>query len=762
MITKLPRSYRIGFLNPWSEKSENQAYLSLRIAAQRIGHELVQVTNSDEIIVANLDFVLAVHPNQPKTTEVPTFGVIHSPRALLLKHDYYGQNLLTYDGYLTIMDTVDQFLRAICAGAGRPPHIGYYLNSPQRQFLRCDIEEIVALDALRLCYFTTNWDLRSRPLFRSLARRSYMRIYGPAQGWDYLDGTAYRGSVPFDGHSVQEVYARFGAGLVTLSKHHALDDVISNRIFEISSVGAAAICPDIPWIRKHFGDTVLYYDAFGPVVTAVQQIDDAVAKIARNPHRAAEQADKARLTFEEKFAAEVMLDNAVTYFEEWRERAGKPVDPANGPLIDIIVRVGGRTESVVSRTIRSIEAQSEGRFRVILVRYKPIDLGEITRTSWRRIEGFEVVDELGGGRAATLTRGLRAVRSALFAVLDDGDFWLPGHITALLAQIEQTPPGRAYAYSGYLTVDEPAPGEPATARERRHIASMEPINGDIWKIMGTFASHCWLASSGLLRFIDLDDWPLSTAEDSVLQASLMARADPLFSYRATACSVRGSEGTLHFGNATRAEDVFECFARFHTVIDRIERKAAAPSMSNWSRLNWALQRVLEAKSRRFASGMTRLVLEEGVISTSVHDRDDIERQRLPLTSDRVSLAGMSQFVEHAGEPALTILPPSVPWAYGARIRLDIEDLFSGAQSLVVEFAPLMHTIGVGLLDETGADFTTRLELQASAISIELWFPLQVGRRAFDLIVQNWAEPCPSAALLRGIWAVRELTPRSPG
>ena len=256
------------------------------------------------------------------------------------------------------MDTVDQFLRAICAGAGRPPHIGYYFNSPQRQLLRCDIEEIVALGALRLCYFSTNWDPRSRPLFRSLARRSYMRIYGPAQAWDYLDGTAYRGSVPFDGHSVQEVYARFGAGLVTLSKHHALDDVISNRIFEISSVGAAAICPDIPWIRKHFGDTVLYYDAFGSVVTAVQQIDDAVAKIARNPHRAAEQADKARLTFEEKFAAEVMLDNAVTYFEEWRERAGKPVDPANGPLIDIIVRVGGRTVSVVSRAI-SIDRSSE-------------------------------------------------------------------------------------------------------------------------------------------------------------------------------------------------------------------------------------------------------------------------------------------------------------------------------------------------------------------------------------------------------------------
>ena len=77
----------------------------------------------------------------------------------------------------------------------------------------------------------------------------------------------------------------------------------------------------------------------------------------------------------------------------------------------------------------------------------------------------------------------------------------------------------------------------------------------------------------------------------------MGRADPLFSYRATACSVRGSEGTSDSSNAsTRAEDVFECFARFQTVIDRIERKATAPSMSNWSRLNWALQRVSRQKA----------------------------------------------------------------------------------------------------------------------------------------------------------------------
>ena len=176
--------YRIGYLNPWREKAENQAFKSLKIAAQRLEHELVLVTNSDEILEANVDFVLAVHPNQPKTTDVPTFGVIHSPRALLLEHDYYGQNLLTYDGYLTIMDTIEKFLKSLCSSAGRPPHVGFYYNSPQHQFLEADLDSLTTSGGIRLCYFGTNWDARHRPLFHSLAKRPYMRIYGPTGAWD--------------------------------------------------------------------------------------------------------------------------------------------------------------------------------------------------------------------------------------------------------------------------------------------------------------------------------------------------------------------------------------------------------------------------------------------------------------------------------------------------------------------------------------------------------------------------------------------------
>ena len=135
------RSYRIGFLCPWEEGAEVQAFKSLSIAAGRLGHELIRVRNSQEIAAAELDFALAIEPGQPKTADVPTFGIVHSPRGILmeskshLENISYLQSLLTYDGWLTISDGLARFITALCAGVERPANIGFYYNTPQRQSL---------------------------------------------------------------------------------------------------------------------------------------------------------------------------------------------------------------------------------------------------------------------------------------------------------------------------------------------------------------------------------------------------------------------------------------------------------------------------------------------------------------------------------------------------------------------------------------------------------------------------------------------------
>jgi hypothetical protein len=753
------RRYRIGFLNPWKDKAENQAFQSLKIAAERIGHELVHLTTSDETLRAEPDFVLAVASTQPKTTDIPTFGVIHEPRSRFWEKPDYFHNLLSYDGWLTISETLEVFLKNLAAGFGREPLVGRYYNVPQRQAVVSDIAATVAEGRLSLAYFGTNWDPRARPLFRELSKRDYMRIYGPEEAWSYLRGRAYFGSPPFDGDSVQRTYARCGVGLAVLSKNHTLDDIISNRIFEITSVGAAAICPDIPWIRKWFGDSVWYYDPFGTAYEIATQIDGAVEDIRSDPAAAAERAQRARAVFEADFCGEVLLQNAIDYFEQWSASSQRNRSKAESPLIDVIVRVGGRPVETVRRALASIDGQSAGRFRVIFVRYKPLDLSPLTQAAWSRIDGFEVIDCLGGRRAATMSAGLKAVASELFTCLDDDDYWLRDHISGLLGATAQLPPGQAFAYSGLLNVDEGAP----VGDEGRRIASMNAPSAALDDVTGVFGPHSFLASSGLLKTLPLQDWTLATAEDTVMTASVAALAEIGFSWRPTACHVEASHGHSDFAaTETRAEDVFEAHLRIGSRLERLQRAFDVPVTTVWRRLGDSLQDVLSDKSRRLAKdGLGRLVLEEGVLSTSLHERDDLEKRAIPLTRERQLMDGQIDYRDDDDSPYLVFRTPQAPWAYTLKFGLSQADLFPDEQWIIAEIGPVSRSIGIGVLNGDESGFLARAESPVTGGTMELWLYLDDPKQVGAWILQNWADPITDPVTLKGLWVARRALAAGP-
>ncbi|MFX8848487.1 hypothetical protein ABTM68_19395, partial [Acinetobacter baumannii] len=90
-------------------------------------------------------------------THIPTFAAVHEPRGRFWEKSAYFQNLLTYDGYLTISDSLRSFLTAFCAGYAKDVGIGRYYNTPQRQSFSADVRGLLDRDQLRLCYFGTNW-----------------------------------------------------------------------------------------------------------------------------------------------------------------------------------------------------------------------------------------------------------------------------------------------------------------------------------------------------------------------------------------------------------------------------------------------------------------------------------------------------------------------------------------------------------------------------------------------------------------------------
>ena len=111
----------------------------------------------------------------------------------------------------------------------------------QRQQRSADLVSLLRDRKLLLTYFGTNWDHRRKNFFRMLSEIDNVQICGPTHSWPEIHRKSYGGSLEFDGDAVQARYATNGLGLCLVSELHCRDDVISNRIFEIASVGAIAL-----------------------------------------------------------------------------------------------------------------------------------------------------------------------------------------------------------------------------------------------------------------------------------------------------------------------------------------------------------------------------------------------------------------------------------------------------------------------------------------------------------------------------------------
>jgi hypothetical protein len=120
----------------------------------------------------------------PKVVNVPSYLTLHEPSRRFLENPFYFRNLLSYDGYLTIADSLKRFVADVCFGVGRIEETGFYYNSPQASTIRADLASIAARDRLRVVYVGTNWDRRLPGLMRALDSAGFLRIHGPVQSWE--------------------------------------------------------------------------------------------------------------------------------------------------------------------------------------------------------------------------------------------------------------------------------------------------------------------------------------------------------------------------------------------------------------------------------------------------------------------------------------------------------------------------------------------------------------------------------------------------
>jgi hypothetical protein len=716
---------RVAYLNPYLSLAEDQAFHSLKGAAKGLGMDLVAVVPSALKEGDDYQFVISTSSSVRKTTSHPTFLSVHAPRSLYVDNEEIFSCTTSYDGYLCISDSLARMFSHIAASRRLNLTVpGFYYNGPQKVDLKADVPAAVAQGELALCYFGTNWDGRAERLFARLANKSYMRIYGPEEAWRAIPSSAYKGSVPFDGISVQKEYGRYGAGLVCLSQEHLLDDIVSNRIFEIASAGACAICPDTPWMRENFADSVFYYEPFASTEQIVGQIDAIMQQIAADPQAAQAKAMHAQAIFEARFHAEALLKNAVAYHQAWQDVRTRKAFAFDETVIDVIIRTGGRSTDYIKRAIASIDAQSAGRFRLIVVLYQPVELGDVLAGPFKRIAEIEVVDCPGGNRSRTLVAGLAFVKSPYFALLDDDDYLLDGHFQGLLETISDCDDAYRFAYSDILKLDEGKDPE-GTWDNGISLLKEGPAFGDIHTLLQRFSPHCFLATSNCLERFPRDHWQSHTAEDVLLFCSILRLATPLHAPGATCVySVGRSDASDFWNDPRRLEDELSLVTGISQYFQAVEEKFPDHAQDGRALIYPVLRRLMENKREKIqAEAGGEAVLGQWTPLTDAAgaaagggllDQADMIFVEAPLSPDRLS--GNGVLLNDGADSQPVRVQPQKPWELSLIVDIGDYELEGCPMSTAVVFQGMDEAVFFGMTDDRG-DLVRKIAIPSSRLLI---------------------------------------------
>ena len=744
---------KIAFLNPFRNAAENQAFQSLAIAAARIGHEMVQCSNSMQIEAEAPDFVLAMASPQPKLNDVPHYGIIHEPRQLLVTERTRYNGILTRDGYVTISETLAGFIRDLTFAVGRPHEPGFFFTTCQRQDLTTDLAALAGQRRLKITYFGTNWDVGRAEVVRELSQHDGVAVFGPEDAWQDLPAKSRGGALPFDGAAVQRAYTERGIGLCLLSDGHYREGIMSNRIFEIASVGAVVICPDIPWVREHFGDTVYYIDQWLPRRHLVQQILLRRSEILANPAAAAAKAAQARKIFEDRFAAEVLLANAVAYHRQVSARRAGDLNAAAAaaPLISVIIRCGSRPMARVRRALESISRQSYGRFEVILVRKGAEDVSSLSGAKLPRIESVRVVDAAPDDVSSGLWSGLAAVSGEYFALLDDHAWFFSDHFEMLFRPFESAAPKRFFAYSGAVRHDTAPRGkDEPDCRQLTHFGITDAEN--LFGIGGAFVPQGFVASSDLLREIRVPAPRLPFAEDTYLILALLDRVEaPQFSYAATAVYERGRGGAR---DSTTDPDLFD--PELSAQVRMHARYRPRLRVTDGFSLLAAFWKQRPERDRFAELPNLAPALRKGKLPVlSILPAELTERAAVSIHAGKSRLHAGSKIVDAAtGE--CEVETPEQPWAYGAELVLNLPRGIKGPGLIYLNAVVMRGPVGVGVLNPGETQFLFRVPLYESDGMQVVHLPVEELGGVGRLVVQNWELEGVGAVRVGGMEVVTEL------
>jgi hypothetical protein len=542
-------------------------------AAEAAGHTVIQVITSDDIHACKPDFVLCLSEDTPKLTHYPTLGAMWSPPEIYKDNPYKVRSIRSHDAYLVGSEQVRLYLEDLecSSGVAKPKSDFHFLPVAQER-------PFVDRKRRSLTYVGVHWDgSRHGEIINKLIKRNIITIYGPQPSWSHLK-SGYGGEIPFDGTAVYETLGAHGVALCFHKDTHRAADTPSARLFEAAAAGCVIIADEMPFAKRVLGDAALYVDLRKPPLVVAEAIANHLNELTANPEKASALARRAHELLNQQYGMESLVrktcDFAGMVAQTTREKRAlvrrhyvkrdHEPQPANtgsvdrtigaaahgaSPVIDVIVRCGGRTIDYVQRAVDALEKQTAGPLRALLVDYKERADIEAFATNGRyeNVRLTYLRSPNNGFRSSTLWTGLANVTAPFFAVLDDDDEIMPDHFCGLLYSAIKNPDA-SFIYCGAIKVQEEKGhyhrarnfqakpgGRERIIPETRELKFLDEFNLARFVMFDNYIlSNAWIARSGLLDHRLLVDPKMEYAEDLYLSLILAARTKFVCSHQATA------------------------------------------------------------------------------------------------------------------------------------------------------------------------------------------------------------------------------------
>lgn len=316
---KIKDKYKVVYLT--SVGGEHSAAKYFEYAAERLGWE-VKIYNmtvkgkEDEIVAFNPDFIIATLFRTSDDSFVDTLAAykkyywISMPiRPLMRKGNWEkllktnkkikyivhsGSGMLScpeeeIDVYRKMWNKFDKPFNGIKM-LPLPPSNNYEPAEPKKLF-----------------WGGMNWDIlrsqRYKKLITNLSDKFSIKVYGPYGKFSYLKPETYGGYIP-PGIQNIEAIRKNGIYLITHSRIHINNNVPSMRPFEAAAANVITISDMHPFVMKHFGDSMLYFDHDASAEEIYKQVEKHMNWIMANPDKAKEIANRAHKIFLEKFTVD--------------------------------------------------------------------------------------------------------------------------------------------------------------------------------------------------------------------------------------------------------------------------------------------------------------------------------------------------------------------------------------------------------------------------------------------------------------------------